>query len=111
MEIEADLSAMYTEIRGCMAVDFIQEFGPEIFQEPEKELQDMNCEEYASLVCHFSCFVLSDRAVTYKNCLPRRQIRDNPRDKTLHVKGGGGLSFAPYRRVTLLRGSSYLHAK
>ena len=32
---------MYTEIRQCMTVDFPEDFGPEIVQEPGKELQDM----------------------------------------------------------------------
>ena len=46
MDFEADLSAMYKEIRRYMAVDFPEDLGPEIVQEPGKELQDMNSEEY-----------------------------------------------------------------
>ena len=51
----------------------------------------------------FGCCVLSDCAVVsfgakFNNC-------DSPRDKTCK----GELSFANYRRVTLLRGSPYLH--
>lgn len=46
VDFEADLSTMHTEIRRCMAVDFLGDFGPEIIQEPGKELQDMNSEEY-----------------------------------------------------------------
>ena len=45
MDFEADLSEMYTEIRRCMAVDFPEDFGPEIIHAPGKELQDMNSEE------------------------------------------------------------------
>lgn len=45
-EFEQDLSAMYTEIRRCLAVDFCDEFGPESPTEPEKPLKDMTCEEY-----------------------------------------------------------------
>ena len=46
VDFEANLSAMYTEICQCMAVDFPEDFGPEIVHEPGKELQDMNNEEY-----------------------------------------------------------------
>ena len=37
-DFEADLSKMYAEIRRCMAVDFPEGFGPDIVQEPGKEL-------------------------------------------------------------------------
>ena len=46
VDFEADLSTMYAEIRRCMAVDFPEDFGPDIVQEPGKELNDMNSEEY-----------------------------------------------------------------
>ena len=46
MDLEADLSTMYAEIRRCMAVNFPEDFGPDIVQEPRKELKDMNSEEY-----------------------------------------------------------------
>ena len=45
VEFEADLSKIHTEIRRCMAVDFPEDFGPEIIHAPGKELQDMNSEE------------------------------------------------------------------
>ena len=51
----------------------------------------------------FGCCVLSGRAVVSFGA--KFNNRDSTSDKTLHVKeGGGGLSFDPYRRVTLLRG-------
>ena len=50
-------------------------------------------------------FALSDHAVVSLSA--KFNNRDSPRVKTSHLKGG--LSFAPYRRVTLLRGSPYLH--
>ena len=74
MDFEADLSTMYAEIRRCMAVDFPEDFDPEIVQDPGKEL-----------VCHFGCFVLSDRAVVSLGA--KFNNRDSPRDKTLHVRG------------------------
>ena len=46
MDFKADLSTMYAEIHSCMAVDFPEDFCPEIVQEPGKELKDMNCKEY-----------------------------------------------------------------
>ena len=46
VDFEADLSTACIEIRRCMAVDFPEDFGPEIVQEPGKELQDMNSEDY-----------------------------------------------------------------
>ena len=46
VDFEADLSTMYAKIRGCMAVNFPEDFGPDIVQEPGKELKDMNNEEY-----------------------------------------------------------------
>ena len=48
VDFEADLSVsiMCTEVRRCMALDFPEGFGPDIAQEPRKELQDMNSEEY-----------------------------------------------------------------
>ena len=46
VDFEADLSTVCTEIRRYMAVDFPEDFGPEIVQEPGKELQHMNSEEY-----------------------------------------------------------------
>ena len=45
-DFEQDLSAMYTEIRRCLAVDFCDEFGPESPTEPEKPLKEMTSEEY-----------------------------------------------------------------
>ena len=46
MDFEADLTTVCTEIWRCMAVDCAEDFGPENVQEPGKELQDMNSEEY-----------------------------------------------------------------
>ena len=46
VDFEADLSTMYAEIHRCMAVDFPEEFCPEIVQEPGKELKDINNKEY-----------------------------------------------------------------
>ena len=46
MDFKADLSKMYAEIRRCMAVDFPEDFSPDIIQEPGKELKDMNSQEY-----------------------------------------------------------------
>ena len=37
---------MYTEIRRCMAVDFPDDFGPEVPTEPTKSLKEMSEEEY-----------------------------------------------------------------
>ena len=45
VDFEADLSTMYAEMRRCMVVDFPEDFRPEIVQEPEKELKNMNSEE------------------------------------------------------------------
>ena len=60
VDFEADLSTLYAEIRRCMAVDFSEDFGAEIVQEPGKELQDMN----SDFACPpFWLFELSDRAV------------------------------------------------
>ena len=92
VDLEADLSTMYTEIRQCMAVDFSEDFGPEIVQETRKE--KMLC-----LSTIFSCFV--SLGARFNN-------HDSPRDKDFACRSG--LSFAPYRGVTLLRGSPYLHA-
>ena len=38
IDFEADLASMYTEIRRCMAVDFPDDFGPEVLTEPRKSL-------------------------------------------------------------------------
>ena len=38
VDLDVDLATTYTEIRQCMAVDFPEGFGPEIVQEPGKEL-------------------------------------------------------------------------
>lgn len=46
VDFEADLSGMYTEVRRCLAVDFLQDFGPESCQDPGKEFKDMDSEEY-----------------------------------------------------------------
>ena len=46
VDFEAILSTMYAQIRRCMAVDFPEDSGPEIVQEPGKELRDMKSEEY-----------------------------------------------------------------
>ena len=40
------LSTMYAEIRRCMALDFPEDFGHDIVEEPGKELTDINSEEY-----------------------------------------------------------------
>ena len=37
---------MYTEIRRCMAVDFPDDFGPEVLTEPTKSLKAMSEEEH-----------------------------------------------------------------
>ena len=46
IEFEADLSTMYAEIRRCMAMDFPEDFGHDIVEEPGKELTDINSEGY-----------------------------------------------------------------
>ena len=46
VDFDAELSTMYAEIPRCMAVDFAKDFGPDIVQEPGKELKDMNCAKY-----------------------------------------------------------------
>ena len=48
VDFEADLTAMYTEARRCMAVGFPDNFRPEYVHEPGKELKDMGSEEYES---------------------------------------------------------------
>jgi len=35
-----DLSAMYTEIRRCLAIDYFDEFGPKSTTQPEKPLNE-----------------------------------------------------------------------
>ena len=45
-DFEQDLSAMYTEIHRCLAIDFCDEFGPESSTEPENPLKEMTSEEY-----------------------------------------------------------------
>ena len=37
---------MYTEIRHCMAVDFPDNFGPEVATKAIRSLKEMNGEEY-----------------------------------------------------------------
>ena len=46
VDFEADLSTMYAEIRRCVAVDFPEDFGPDIVQEPGKQLKVMHSEDY-----------------------------------------------------------------
>ncbi|CAH3197000.1 unnamed protein product [Porites evermanni] len=46
IDFEADLASMYTEIRRCMAVDFPDDFGPEVVTEPTKSLKEMSEEQY-----------------------------------------------------------------
>ena len=46
VDCEANLSTMFTKIHRCLAVDFSEDFGPQIVQERGKELQDMNSKEY-----------------------------------------------------------------
>ena len=46
IEFEADLCTMYAEIRRCMALDFPEDFGHDIVEEPGKELTDINSEDY-----------------------------------------------------------------
>ena len=41
-----NLSAMHTEIRGCLAIDYFVEFGYESTTQPEKPLNEKNSEEY-----------------------------------------------------------------
>lgn len=46
IDFEADLASVYTEIRRCMAVDFPDDFGPEVLTEPTKSLKAMSEEEH-----------------------------------------------------------------
>jgi len=46
IDFEADLSTIYAEIRTCMALDFSEDFGHDIVEEPGKERTDINSEEY-----------------------------------------------------------------
>ena len=46
IDLQADLASMYTEIRRCMAVDFPDDFGPEVLTEPTKSLKAMSEEEH-----------------------------------------------------------------
>ena len=43
---EQDLSAMYTEIRRCLAIDYFDEFGSKSTTQPENPLNEKNSEEY-----------------------------------------------------------------
>ena len=73
VDFEADLSTMYTEIPRCMAVDFPEDFGPEIVQ-PGKELQDMNSKEYELPPKYFAClpfWLFSTERL--QSCLPQSQ--------------------------------------
>lgn len=45
-DFEQDLSAMYTEIRRCLSLDYPEEFGPGNPTEPEMPLTDMSSAEY-----------------------------------------------------------------
>ena len=36
---EQDLSTMYTEIRGCLAIEYFDEFGPKSTTQPETALK------------------------------------------------------------------------
>jgi len=43
-DFEQDLSAMYTEIRWCLAIDYFDEFRPKSTTQPEKPLNEKDCE-------------------------------------------------------------------
>ena len=45
-DFEQDLSAMYTEIRRCLVIDYFDEVGPKSPTKPEKPLNETNSEEY-----------------------------------------------------------------
>jgi len=45
-DFEQDLSAMYTEIRWCSAIDYFDDFGPKSTTQPEKPLNEKDSEEY-----------------------------------------------------------------
>ena len=63
---EQDLSAMYTEIRRCLAIDYFDEFGSKSTTQPENPLNEKNSEEYEN----------------YKKCI--LNLTPVPRD--MHVK-------------------------
>ena len=46
MDFEQDLSAMYTEIGRCLAIDYVDGFGPTSSTQPEKPLNEKDIEEY-----------------------------------------------------------------
>ena len=48
IDFQADLQAMYTELRRCMASTYEGEFGPQNLTEPKNGVKDMNAVEYAS---------------------------------------------------------------
>ena len=50
--LNKDFSAIYTEIRRCLAVDFCHEFEPESPTEPEKALKEMTSEEYQDCILY-----------------------------------------------------------
>lgn len=75
VDFEADLSILCAEIRRCLGLDFPEDFGPDIFQEPGKEFHDMKSEEY-----EFDRKELEEQKRLSKNhfgCsyLPQRQIQ------------------------------------
>ena len=39
VDFEADLSTMCSEIRQCMAADFVEDFGPELFWNRERNIR------------------------------------------------------------------------
>lgn len=75
LDFEANLSTLCAEIRRCMGLDFPEDFGPDIFQEPGKEFHDMKSEEYEFYrkepleeqkrlpKNHFGCSCLSQRQI------------------------------------------------
>ena len=87
VDFDADLSTMYAEIRRCMAVDFPEDFCPEIVQEPGKELKNMNSEE-----CEFY------RKELVVSLGAKFNNRDSPRDKALHVKEGLSVTLSPCKQ-------------
>ena len=69
--------SMYAAMRRSMAVNFPEDFCPETTQQPEKELKDINSQEYE----FYRKELVVSLGAKFNN-------RDSPWDKTLHVKGG-----------------------
>ena len=81
-DFEQDLSAMYTEIRRCLAIDHFDEFEPKSPTKPEKPLNEENSEKYQDYKKHILNLTQVPRGCTWR---PRMRLAKLSRFSKLYI--------------------------